>query len=42
MTGVRRVLFRSKCICSDQHLFMKNNVWVEVTELSVGDDVSAV
>ena len=32
----------SKCICSDQHLFMKNNVWVEVTELSVGDDVSAV
>lgn len=32
----------TKHICSDQHLFMKNGEWVEVTELSIGDDVSAV
>lgn len=30
----------SKYICSDQHLFMRNGVWVEVTDLLVGDDVA--
>lgn len=32
----------SKYICSDQHLFMRNGVWTEITELFVGDEVSAV
>jgi RecA/RadA recombinase len=32
----------SKYICSDQHLFMRNGDWVEVTELRAGDDLSAV
>lgn len=32
----------SKYICSDQHMFKRGDEWVDVTELSVGDDVSAV
>lgn len=32
----------SRYICSDQHLFMRNGEWVEITELLAGDDVSAV
>jgi hypothetical protein len=32
----------SKYICSEQHQFMRKGEWVEVTELSAGDDVSAV
>lgn len=32
----------SKYICSDQHLFMREEQWVEVTQLSAGDEVSAV
>lgn len=32
----------SKYICSDQHMFMRDSEWIEVTALSVGDEVSAV
>jgi len=32
----------SKYICSDQHMFMRKNEWVEIAELSVGDEVSAL
>lgn len=32
----------SKYICSDQHMFMRDGEWVEVTQLGVGDDVSVV
>lgn len=32
----------AKYICSDQHLFMRGNEWVEITNLSPGDEVSAV
>lgn len=32
----------SKYICSDQHMFMRDGEWVEVTQLGVGDEVSVV
>jgi len=32
----------TKYICSDQHMFMRDGEWVEITELAVGDNVSAV
>lgn len=32
----------AKFSCSDQHMFLRGGEWVEITELSVGDDVSAV
>jgi len=32
----------SKCICSEEHMFMSNREWVEITNLSIGDKVSVV
>lgn len=32
----------SRCVCSDNHKFMRNGEWIEITNLSVGDDVSAL